>query len=249
MRLACAAETALLLWTGLYEQDRSDAPDLQMALLRRRGDAGRPRVTVLERGTAEEGPAVASGGQGFLVAWRPRQDNGARVAVFGTRVDPAGLALDQPARELGSLNAGHAVSAHWDGAQYVLIGIQALGVGDFQLRGRRVGPDLGRLDPEWFSIDRISSRRGTGALATAAAVGPGVAALVYEAFPDDDPTGNQRLFTRLLHTSAIDLTPAPVEPAPARVRGGDCAIAPRSSPADLRWLLVVAALLWLRRRW
>ena len=204
MRLACAAESALLLWAGLYEMDRSDAPDLQMAAIPRRGEAASPRVTVLERGTAEEGPAMASDGRGFLVAWRPRQENNARVAILGTRVDATGPGLDRPARELGSLNAGHAVSAHWDGAQWVLVGIQALAIDDFQLRARRLRADLGRLDSDWFPIDKVSSRRGTGALSTSVGLGAGGALVVYETFPDDDATGNQRLRARRLASPPLD---------------------------------------------
>jgi MYXO-CTERM domain-containing protein len=259
MRLACAAEAALLLWAGLYEMDRSDAPDLQMALIPRRGEVGSPRVTVLERGTAEEGPAVASDGRGFLVAWRPRQENNARVAVFGTRVDATGLGLDRPARELGSLNAGHAVSAHWDGAQWVLAGIQALAVDDFQLRARRVRADLARLDTDWFPIDKVSSRRGTGALSTSLGLGGGGALIVYETFPDDDATGNQRLRARRLASPPLEpLDGAPDAGPPsetdagaplARVGGGGCACATERAPPAPPALLWAVILVALPARW
>jgi hypothetical protein len=260
MRLACAAEGALLIWAGLYEMDRSDAPDLQMALLARRGEAGAPPVTLLERGAADEGPAVASDGRSFLVAWRPRQENSARVAIVGTRVGATGVGLDQPARELGSLNAGHAISAYWDGAQFVLAGMQALGLDDFQLRGRRLRADLGALDAGWFPIDKVSGRRGTGTLSTAAGLGGGEAVVVYETHAGDDATSNQRLHARLLRTPALDpgdagaATPdidagADAGPLPARVGGGGCGCAVASSTPAPAALALATVLPALARRW
>ena len=222
MRMACSADAALLVWTGLHEMDRSDLPDLQMALVPRRGPLS-PRVTLLERGAADEGPAVASDGRGFLVAWRPRQVNGARVAIYGTRVDPSGVGLDRPARELGSLNAGHRVNAYWDGVQYVLVGIQSLAVNEFQLRGRRVRPDLGAVDPDWFAIDSVSSRRGTGSLPVTMGLGGGAALVTFDTFADDDATGNQRLRSRRLLTPPLD---------PSLVAPPDAGVSADAAPGD-----------------
>ena len=255
LRLSCARDGALLVWSGLYEMDRSDFPDLQMALVPRRGELTAPPVTVLERRAAEEDPAVASDGQSFVVAWRPRQENGARVDIVGTRVDARGQGLDRPARALGSLNAGH-LSASWDGARYLLVGIQFLSVGNFELRGRRLSPGLDLLDADWFPIDKVSSRRGTGALPTTVGLGQGGVLVAYEAFTTDDSTGNQRLYTRRLTSPfSPDLAPdagAGEGPAPAGARGGGCACAVdrRASPVALVWpaSLFLPSLLLLGRR-
>ena len=263
MRLSCAADAALLIWTGLYEMDRSSFPDLQMALIPRGGEPITPRVTLLERGAADEGPAVASDGRGFLVAWRPRQMGGARVDIFGTRVDPTGVGIDRPARALGSLNAGHRVSVYWDGSQYVMVGIQSLAVGNFQMRARRVRADLGALDADWFPIAKVSSLRGTGSLPIALAVGAGAAVVVSEAFLDDDATSNQRLRAHLLRTPPLEPTDggsagdgglapdagAPAGDLPAKARGGGCACSVEPAPvAPALWAVLLVGLLWRRRR-
>jgi hypothetical protein len=267
LRLACAADAALLVWTGLWEMDRASFPDLQMALIQRRGEPAPATVTLLERTAADEGPAVASDGRGFLVAWRPRQGAN-RVDIFGTRVDASGAGLDRPARPLGSLNAGHRVSAYWDGAQYVLVGIQSIDIGNYQLRGRRVRGDLTAQDQEWFPIAKVSSRRGTGALPITVGLGAGAAVVAYDAFVDDDATGNQRLLTRQLTTPALppgDGGPSAdaahvdagadasvdMEPPRAQAGGGgcDCALGGTPTAPALCWVLaVVAALQRARRR-
>jgi hypothetical protein len=262
MRLACAADGALLIWAGLFESDRSDLPDLHFALIPRQGEADAPRVTLLERRTGDEGPALATDGRGFLVAWRPRQMNGARVTIVGTRVDAAGTGLDMPARELGSLNAGHRVSAYWDGEQYLLVGIQMLGTDDFQLRGRGLGADLRAPDAEWFPIDRVSSRRGTGTLPITMGLHGGAGLVAYETFADDDATGNQRLHVRLLGTPPLDVPDggatgdAPSDTRSgddddtraARSRGGGCDCAVEGAPPSAsRWPWLALALLAGRR--
>jgi hypothetical protein len=202
VRVACGRQAATLVWTGSIENPAR--LDLHMGRLER-GARAFPggTLTLLERQASLERPAVASDGAGFLVAWR-RTDivTGTRVALYGTRVDAAGLPADDPPLMLGTVNAGQRLAMVWDGRQYVIFGIHAPGIGKVQLQARRVRQLA--LDQDWFPVAQLANRLGTGTAMDPVVVGKSRLFVAYDQFSDPDTADNQRVRGRFVFTPPLD---------------------------------------------
>jgi hypothetical protein len=157
------------------------------------------------------------------------------------------------------LNAGQRLAAVWDGRQYVLFGAQALGIGQIELRARRLLRDVRTAgDGDWFPVAGLSGPRGTGTSMDAVALGPGALFVAYEQLSEPDTTDNVRVRARAVFTPPLDPAPAAADagappsdavmdaPPPGKP-GGGCSCGAVGRPAG-RWAGPLIALAGVIRR-
>ena len=234
VRLSCNEDNATFVWSGSVQT--AARVDLHMARLERGARAfTQSRIVQLQLNAVLERSGVATDGRGFLVVWRRTESNGNRFMLFATRVDGAGAPTDDPPLALGTINAGQRLAVAWDGQQYVVLGIQALGIADVQLRALRVPPDFRAVaEGDWLPIAKLSSLRGTGTGVDVVALSGPRLFVAYDQFADPDTTDNQRVRARLV--TAARYHPPDAGPGPDGSPDGpmpDAAADPDAGPAGV----------------
>jgi hypothetical protein len=142
--VAASGSRSLVAWVDDDRKDGSDHRDLHAQQLDAAGARAGNTVSLAGAPGLKRAPAVASDGDGFLVAWADGRDNpgAAPTDVYATAVSAAG-AIQVPGGALVSVGSSprEGVSLAWNGGHYLATWRERDAAAGDGIAGRRIGPD------------------------------------------------------------------------------------------------------------